>query len=133
MSHHEWWKSNAGLSTTDHGVQEHETAMKASNDGLRYDQVDASNLSFMEHLLRRAQLIEHYHKEKVRAKQEGADGKAKGQIGLEEQELFMGARGAAGYVMIAPALIEHVSRELERQASIDKQARKAREERALHR
>ena len=45
----------------------------------------------------------------------------------------MGARGAAGYVMIAPALIEHVSKELEKQASIDKQGRKAREERPLRR
>ena len=41
--------------------------------------------------------------------------------------------GATGAVMIAPALVEYVSKELERQASIDKQSRKAREERALKR
>ena len=54
-------------------------------------------------------------------------------MAAEEQELFMGSRSSDGAVMIAPALVEYVAKELEKQSAIDKQARKAREERALKR
>ena len=105
--------------------------MRALTDALQYDQLDTVNLASFEHFLRRAQLIEHFHKEKVR--QAAVSSEGKGQIAAEEQDLFMGAKGSSGAVMVAPSLVGHVAKELERASSIDKQARKAREERALRR
>ena len=43
----------------------------------------------------------------------------------------MGTVHGDGTMMVAPDLKSYVSKELERQSAIDKQARKAREERAL--
>jgi len=96
---------------------------------LEYDQLDAVNLLCLEHVMRRAQLVEHYHKEKKRA-----DGSAgKGGVDLEEQAVFMGTAALEGAIMIAPDLVAWVAKEMERQSGIDKQARKAHEERALRR
>eukprot|EP00959_Pyramimonas_sp_CCMP1952_P323540 6770709-Pyramimonas_sp.AAC.1 len=53
---HSWWKSTCSLSIADPGVSDHETAMKAVEYALTYDQVNAAELSFVELLLRRAQL-----------------------------------------------------------------------------
>mmetsp|Transcript_112135 Transcript_112135/g.323943 ORF Transcript_112135/g.323943 Transcript_112135/m.323943 type:complete len:376 (+) Transcript_112135:146-1273(+) len=135
MSHHEWWRTVAKLAPSDYGVAEHEMIMRALQDGLEYDQLDLVNLVLCEHLVRRAQLIEYYHRERTRQEMSlGSGGSAsKGLIEHEEQDAFMGTAGLTGSLMICPALVEHVSREMERQSSIDKQARKAREERALRR
>ena len=114
----------------DYGVMEHETAMRAVTAALEYDQLDAVNLLCLEHVMRRAQLVEYYHKEKKRA--DGSSGSKVG-IDLEEQAVFMGTQAMEGAIMIAPELIAWVAKEMERQSGIDKQARKAREERALRR
>ena len=52
---------------------------------------------------------------------------------LEEQTVLLGVHQNQGNLMIAPELITYTSKELERQSAIDKQSRKAREERALRR
>eukprot|EP00959_Pyramimonas_sp_CCMP1952_P058798 1227986-Pyramimonas_sp.AAC.1 len=62
---HSWWKSTCGLSIADPGVSDHEAAMKAVEYALTYDQVNAAELSFVELLLRRAQLAEYRYKHKL--------------------------------------------------------------------
>ena len=131
MAHHEWWRSVRGLSLQDYGVSEHEAAMRCLQSALEFDQLDAPNLQCLEHVVRRAQLVEHYHKERLRG--EAASSTARGSLDPEEEQVFLGTHAEEGSLMVAPELVSYVSRELERQSAIDKQARKAREERALRR
>ena len=130
MARHEWWKSTAKLTNEDYGVTFHEAVLRALQAGAEYDQLDLVNLASMEHLIRSAQLIEYYHRE--RSRQEGASGSTAG-MDLEEQTVMLGVHQNQGNLMIAPDLITYTSKELERQSAIDKQSRKAREERALRR
>ena len=117
----------------DYGVAFHESVLRAVQAGAEYDQLDIVNLASMEHLLRSAQLIEYYHRE--RSRQEGATSSKDSKVGLdmEEQTVMLGVHQSQGNLMIAPDLITYTSKELERQSAIDKQSRKAREERALRR
>jgi len=130
QAHHQWWVSINKLQLGDAGVSEHENCMKAVEDGVQYDQCDATNLAVYEHVLRKAQLWEFYHKEKTRSELAAQKSSV---IDLEEQQIFMGSAGAEGSLMICPTLTEWVGKELEKIANVDKQSRKAREERALRR
>ena len=130
-SPHEWWKSNAKRSPSDFGVAEHETAMRAVADALQYDPLVMVSLAAFEHLLGRALMVEYFHKDKVRIAAASSEGM--GQIAAEEQDLFKGSEESSGAFMVAPSLVGHVAKELGRASPIDKQARKAREERALRR
>ena len=56
-----------------------------------------------------------------------------GFLGIEEVELFLGSNKSSTDTMIAPDLTEWVAKQMERDASIAKQSRKAREESALAR
>eukprot|EP00929_Paragymnodinium_shiwhaense_P003877 TRINITY_DN104589_c0_g1_i1.p1 TRINITY_DN104589_c0_g1~~TRINITY_DN104589_c0_g1_i1.p1 ORF type:complete len:372 (-),score=46.58 TRINITY_DN104589_c0_g1_i1:20-1135(-) len=130
MAHHEWWKSVCRLSDNDYGVLKHDTIMRAVEYWVQYDQLDLVNIAGVEQVLRRAQLVEHYHRSRGRG--DGGDGKDRRDgYNTEESQAFLGTGGSSGHVMLNPDLLEFVSKELERQASIDKQARKAKEERAL--
>ena len=50
---------------------------------------------------------------------------------LGEASVFAGTHREAGEAMVCPALLEYVATEVERDASVMEQARKAREERRL--
>ena len=52
-------------------------------------------------------------------------------VGGEEADLFDGVGKVAGGACVAPQIVEFVAQELEKSAKIDKQARKAREEKVL--
>ena len=131
-AHHQWWRTTCKLGLGDYGVAEHDALMRGIQEGLCYDQMDVSNIAFMEHGLRRAQLIAYHHRELSRLAEE-AGGGGKTAVDGDEARVFLGTTAQYGNVMICPELVSHVSKELERQSSIDKQARKAREERALKR
>ncbi|CAK0893680.1 unnamed protein product [Prorocentrum cordatum] len=113
LDHHRWCRHAAKLNAGGWGAAKHESVMKALAHAGSHDQLDLANLACIEHLCRRAQLIEYYDREKIR----GADRNALGKNALpfDEQEMFMGEG------------------ELEGGAAIAKQARKAREERELAR
>ena len=51
-------------------------------------------------------------------------------LGGEEADLFDGVGEIAGGAVVAPQIVEFVANELKKTAKIDKQARKAREEKA---
>ncbi len=62
----------------------------------------------------------------------GGKGGGKGSRGgFDESSFFTGAHREYGDTMVAPDLLEYVSKEVEREASVMKQARKAREEHAM--
>eukprot|EP00973_Karenia_brevis_P082789 11476895-Karenia_brevis.AAC.1 len=66
MAHHEWWRSVTRLGNGDYGVAEHEAVMRMLQEAVEYDQLDVVNLGCIEHSMRRAQLIEYYHREKTK-------------------------------------------------------------------
>jgi hypothetical protein len=117
-------------------VTDHGEILRAIQYGLEYDQVDGFNLCLVEHLLRRAQMIEYYHRERLRQELSLGTSSAKGSaagVEFEEQNAFLGTSGSDGALMVCPELMSFVSKEMERQSAVDKQSRKAREERALRR
>ncbi|CAK0908896.1 unnamed protein product [Prorocentrum cordatum] len=109
MAHREWWKSVSKLSESDFGVAEHESAARAFQAALEYDQLDVPNLISMEHTMRRAQLVEYYHWERTRQEMTSKSGGVKGPD-KEEQLVFMGAHQNQGNLMISPDLVAFTAR-----------------------
>ena len=90
---------------------------------LTYDQLDISNLASAELIARGIQRIEEKHKFKLQASDDSGEG-----------ALFMGAMGGARIVsVVSPKLTEWVGGELQKEALVAKERRKAREERNLAR
>ena len=93
----------------------------------------------MEVMMRRVQLVEYAYSDRRNDKGKKGGGKDnkndKGddhRAGLvEEAAVFSGVHRETGEMMVGPDLLEYVSREIEKDASIMKQIRKAREERRL--
>ncbi len=97
------------------------------------DQLDLPNLACVEHLMREAQMVEYHYKNLERDHDaKGAKGKGGG-LAVEEVELFLGGGKSHFEAMVAPDLVEYVAKNLERESSILKQSRRAREEHALAR
>jgi len=102
--------------------------MKCLETAGGFDGLDMCNCACLELLIRQAQLIEYtYHQELYTAPKKG---KGKGRAGLiEESDIFAGTHRDSGELMCAPDLLDYVSKEVERDAAVLKQIRKAREER----
>eukprot|EP00971_Amphidinium_carterae_P138366 2741696-Amphidinium_carterae.1 len=132
--YHLSWRTRHRLAPHDYGVEAHQLALKAINLAGTVDQLDLPNLSVVESLFRQIQMVEHYYREKAQAQEEKAAREKKLQgVAAVEQELFLGSVRSGHEAMVSPELMRHISAELEREASISKQARKAREERSLAR
>jgi len=138
--YHRWWRMVSRLSLVDWGVAEHAQLLRYLQLAGCWDQLDVSNLAVVEAICRRLQLIEYQYRERSRegartagGVMTGAAGSVAGAAALhgEEVDLFDGIGRVAGGVCVAPNLTEWIAGELERTSRIDKQARKAREERAL--
>ena len=125
------------MSLNNWGVAAHEAGCRTLEHAGCFDQAELCNLASVETLVRRLQLIEYYYYEAARREEAGRQqqqGKGK-KIGatIEESAVFSGQNRDYGECMVAPSLIDHVAKEVERDAAIMKQIRKAREERALQR
>eukprot|EP00959_Pyramimonas_sp_CCMP1952_P242489 5068354-Pyramimonas_sp.AAC.1 len=99
--------------------------MKAVEYALTYDQVNASELAFVELLLRRAQLAECRYKHRLL--------RTDSQIVniLQDEFLYLGVGETRGQLMLCPLLEEYVASELHRESTIAKESRKLNEERRL--
>ena len=103
----------------------------------RFDGLDLANLSGVELACRRLQLIEYVYSDrgpgggKAAGKGEKKKEDPSGPSSLSyEATIFGGGHKEYGDTMVAPALLEYVAKEVESEASVMKQVRKAREERA---
>ena len=130
VEHHRWWLSNARLSATDFGVQEHGHGMRSFQFFGEYDQCDLPNLTGLEVITRRCQVIE-YHYEKKRAASAAKESGNQQGLTRDEASYFSGVHLMAGEAMICPELVEWVGKELGRDMDAQKQMRKAREEAKL--
>jgi hypothetical protein len=118
------------------GVMEHENLMKVLDKIGRFDGLDLSNIAAAEMAFRRVQLIEYFYSDKGpgggkgSGKNKDKDKKHEDLSYKSEAAIFTGTHREFGDVMVAPDLLEYVSKEVERDAAVLKQVRKAREERA---
>lgn len=133
MDHHRWWMTNHGLQADAWGATEHENLMKILDRLGRFDGLDLSNLAGAELAFRRLQLIEYFYSDRGPGGGKGS-GKNKEKKVDEaykaEAAVFTGTHREFGDTMVAPELLDYVSKEVEKDASVMKQVRKAREERA---
>ena len=153
--YHIRWRQRHRLNIHDWGVVQHQLALRTVSIAGCADQLDLPNLAAIEHLMREAQLVEHHYRNQERDQDDrhtagdagggggagGANANAggkkqkggKGGMPIQEVELFLGAGKSFYECMVAPELLEHVAKLMERDSGILKQSRKAREERALAR
>ena len=111
-------------------MQEHYQLTNVVKHALLTDQLNPYNNMFLEIVFRRMQTIEFSYSEKIKDLESKAVG---GRLSLEEQQVFGGVTRMASTLMVCPQLLEHVKIEVERDASLAKNLRKAREERDLAR
>ena len=128
------------------GVSMHEYGLKSHEALGSYDALDVTNVAGIESLIREVQLVEYAYardslgggedgghpapERKGRGASRGRGGGAAGAYGfLDEYTAFRGQRDT-GDAMTCPSLVEWVGKQVERDASILKAVRKAREERA---
>ncbi|CAK0898367.1 unnamed protein product [Prorocentrum cordatum] len=128
--HHLMFKTTARLQMEQWGVQEHEQLMKYFELAGSYDQLDLSNCAFAEAILRRAQTIEWAYHDRLR---EADSASSKDKMSPEEFSALSGFSKAGDLLMVAPQLLEHVKAQVEKDAAIMKNIRKATEERELRR
>ena len=121
LQRHTRFKVEARLSSSDPGVSQHENLCKLLQVGLTFDQLDMSNLAMVELMCRELQMIEEKYSDRLRSTNEMSD----------ESHLYLGTHSSQGNVCMAPALRAWISSELKDEAAINKERRKAREERQV--
>lgn len=124
--HRERLRQVARADASSWGIQEHFQVSMALRHALLVDQLDAFNLLTVEIQFRRLQTIEYSYSEKAKEFESKAVG---GRLSLEEQTSFGGVTRQYSTLMICPDLLDHVKAETEKEASLAKNLRKAREER----
>ena len=127
--------NNHNLRSDSWGATEHETLCKVIDKLARFDGLDLSNLAGAEVTFRRLQLIEYFYSERWpgggKGSKGGKDSKKEDDPNYKfESSIFSGSRREFGDVMVAPELMSYVAKEVESEAAVMKQIRKAREERA---
>ena len=120
---HTKWVHECRLEQTDEGVGDHDLAMRMIELALSFDQLNVGELASFELLLRKAQMAEWRHRDRLAA--------VAGDELLEQSYLYLGTGETRGLVMVAPSLIDHINTEMHREAQILKERRKAKEERML--
>ena len=129
-AHHERFRQLCKIEASSWGVQEHFQLSMIAKHALQTDQINGYNSMFMEVIFRRIQTIEFAYAERAREAESKAIG---GRLSLEEQQTFGGLTRQASTLMVCPELMDFVKAEVERDASLAKNLRKAREERELSR
>jgi len=124
--HHERVRQICKADAGSWGIQEHFQVSMALRQAILVDQLDAYNLLSIEVQFRRLQTIEFSYSEKAKEAEAKAVG---GRLSLEEQTCFGGVTRQYSTLMICPDLLDHVKLETEKEASLAKNLRKAREER----
>ena len=124
--HHERFRVITRVEPNQWGVQEHFQLTQIIKLLLLVDQCDGTNLQAAEAIFRRMQTIEYSYMEKVRDREQSGQS---ARLSLEEQAAFAGTTRGHTSLMVCPELLDYVRKEVEREASLVKNLRKAREER----
>ena len=126
MSFHHRFLSEARLDYTAGGMSEHMTLCKALELAIGYDHIDIGRSASCELLCRKLQMIHDRWKHKLPNVNATSSSTAD-----DESFLLLGTHETRGNIGISPELTQWLGGELGKLASVDKERRKAREERAL--
>ena len=129
-AHHERFRQLCKLDSSAWGVMEHFQLSMMLRQLLQVDLLNGFNHLGIELMFRRLQTIEYAHSEKAREIEARAIG---GKLSMEEQFTFGSLVRQAGTLMVAPDLLDHVKSEVQKEAELQKNLRKSREERELAR
>lgn len=124
LSHmHVQWKAALKLTEADHGVTFHESICRVLHLATTYDQLNIPELACFEALARSLQMVHWKWRERAISSGPG---------GLDDASyFFFGSDSSRGKLCIAPAMQDYITDELHKEALASKEARQAREERAL--
>ena len=118
VARHHTWVREANIPAKARAIHEHEALSKILDGMVNWDRLNAKNHLSAEIALRRLQLIEEVHREDPTnpSWEEGSS-------------FYMGDDAQRGGALLAPGLRSHVAAELQREALILKEKRKARDAR----
>ena len=128
LSFHMKWMSETRLDYSASGTSEHQAWCKWIEISLCYDMLNLTALAGAELACRRLQMIHERWKHKlpsIAASLTSAGGVD------DDTHLLMGIHETRGNSCVAPDLVRWLGEELSKEASANKERRKAREERAL--
>ena len=125
MAFHDRWVTETRLDYSSSGVVEHQGLCRTLDCAVMFDVLDLSRIAAFEIVARRIQMIHDKWKHKLPQYQ------SLGDTGGDEAHLLLGVGETRGQLGIAPSLTRWLGKELGREASVNKERRKAREERAL--
>ena len=139
MDQHQWWQHSRSLPRDEPRVQLHQLGCRVLELAGTYDHLDVSNLACLELLLREVQKIEHRNRcmEDGHHSGEGCTGQgsraayARSGAVVDQDAVFSGLSRDTGEIMCSPALLEYCAKELADSTNVQKQLRKADEERLL--
>lgn len=121
--HSQAWRVACRMQPTDGPAMEHDSWCRVLEAMIVYDQLDTTNLASAELVVRAIQRLEEKHKHKIASNEDAGEG-----------SLFMGTSGGSrSGLIIDPKLTEWIGSEMQKEALVAKERRKAREERALSR
>ena len=121
LAWHQKFRTDGDLDDDEPGVGNHEMMCRLLEIGLCYDQLHGSNLASMELVARAIQTENERYRYRFESSEDSE----------LNHNLMIGMTHGRGHVCVCPALRDHVSTQLQKEAAIAKERRKAREERAL--
>ncbi|CAK0895865.1 unnamed protein product, partial [Prorocentrum cordatum] len=131
-AHHRQFLSVFGLRPGAWGVEIYGAALRVLEEAACFDGVNICDLAGIESLMRKTELTEYvYWMDSMGATEKAEEDKEPSAstvtfVGLmDEAAIFSGLNKDTGSAMVCPALLDHVSREVEKDATILKQVRKA--------
>ena len=136
MAYHQWWQQSKFLSSSDPLVKLHNLGCQTLEFAGTYDCLDATNLVCIEYLLREVQQIEHAYRHEEDGHHSGSRGPSGGNFAgsgslFDQDSVFSGLSRDKGQTMCSPALLEYIAGDLAVSTNVQKQLRKADEERVL--
>ncbi|CAK0889614.1 unnamed protein product, partial [Prorocentrum cordatum] len=105
---HTKWVHACRLEATDEGVRDHHLAMRMAELGLSFDRLNLGELASCELLMRKAQMAEWRHRDRLAAVQGGDL--------MEESYLHLGTGETRGLAMVAPRWAE-LQKKIQQQAA----------------
>ena len=123
---HSKWQAEQKLDAAHPNVISHDTCARALESMCCYDQVNPANLAAAELIARHLQLCEEREKDRKQKEQKGKTDDL-----TLDSHLFLGGGSSNSRLCICPELNEFISKELQAEAAVMKERRKAREERGL--
>ena len=137
-AYHQWWQQSKFLKSDTPAVKLHGLLCEALEFAATYDCLDVTNLVCFERLLREVQQIEHDYRDAEDGHHSGNRGPSNGgKAGsgslFDQGAVFSGLSRDKGQIMCCPSLLEYIASDLAISTNVQKQLRKADEERAFAR